>query len=116
MGGGGGVGSQAAVAAARRELEAGQVAAAILAMEGVAPYVQPRSRLGASALFALASAHEHAEKEDEARAVYEQLLSHPLLDVRRQARSQLSSVRSRIQRIAGRGASRWWAPWDAWGG
>lgn len=60
----------------------------------------------------LASVHEHAGQEDNARALYQRLAAdHPQAEVRREARNLLASVRARTRRLSGEDDG--W-PWAAW--
>jgi len=109
-------GIEAARGQARLELARGHPLAAVLTLEVLQQQglLQPHSKLGSAALLELASYHEHSDQEERARAIYESLGSHPQTDVRREARSLLTSVTSRTRRLSGRAGS-WWSlpvPWD----
>lgn len=106
---------EGALHAAREELEGGQAVPALLAFAPVLPYVQPMSTLGSACMVELARAHETLGEEEQARRVYEQLLSHPKVEVRNNARALLGSVKSRTERLSGQASGSWWdIQWDKW--
>eukprot|EP00747_Dinoflagellata_sp_TGD_P011230 gnl/TRDRNA2_/TRDRNA2_120563_c1_seq1.p1 gnl/TRDRNA2_/TRDRNA2_120563_c1~~gnl/TRDRNA2_/TRDRNA2_120563_c1_seq1.p1 ORF type:complete len:123 (-),score=20.95 gnl/TRDRNA2_/TRDRNA2_120563_c1_seq1:379-717(-) len=103
---------KAAMSSAQRNVDQGETMEALLALEPMRPYMQANSKLGSAALFELARVYEYAKREDDARRIYEDLSGNPQSHVRRQAKTLLSTVRSRIERLSR--PVGWWRRWSTW--